>query len=234
MTIDTVFIDLDNTLLDFYAIEDHILGKALRMNGITPTPEVIARYQDINVAQWLLLEQGELELEEVGVRRFELLVNEVNPAVDAKVLSDTYDQLMEDACFLVPGAEALLQELRSQYRLCLVTNGVGEVQHTRIHKCGLEDYFDAIFVSSDLGCVKPSVDFFEACFATLGGVDAARSVMIGDGINADVRGGIQMGMRTIWFNPWGHENNTEWHPDAEIVSLKDVPALLEVWENEDR
>ena len=215
MTIDTVFIDLDNTLLDFYAIEDHILGKALSMNGITPTPEVIARYQDINVAQWLLLEQGELELEEVGVRRFELLVNEINPAVDAKVLSDTYDHLMEDACFLVPGAEALLQELHSQYRLCLVTNGVGEVQHNRIHKCGLEDYFDA-------------------CFATLGGVDAARSVMIGDGINADVRGGIQMGMRTIWFNPWGHENNTEWHPDAEIVSLKDVPALLEVWESEDR
>ena len=234
MTIDTVFIDLDNTLLDFYAIEDHILGKALSMNGITPTPEVIARYQDINVAQWLLLEQGELELEEVGVRRFELLVNEINPAVDAKVLSDTYDHLMEDECFLVPGAEALLQELRSQYRLCLVTNGVGEVQHNRIHKCGLEDYFDAIFVSSDLGCVKPSADFFEACFAALGGVDAARSVMIGDGINADVRGGIQMGMRTIWFNPWGHENNTEWHPDAEIVSLKDVPALLEVWENEDR
>ena len=234
MTIDTVFIDLDNTLLDFYAIEDQILGKALSMNGITPTPEVIARYQDINVAQWLLLEQGELELEEVGVRRFELLVNEINPAVDAKVLSDTYDHLMEDACFLVPGAEALLQELRSQYRLCLVTNGVGEVQHNRIHKCGLEDYFDAIFVSSDLGCVKPSADFFEACFAALGGVDAARSVMIGDGINADVRGGIQMGMRTIWFNPWGHENNTEWHPDAEIVSLKDVPALLEVWENEDR
>lgn len=234
MTIDTVFIDLDNTLLDFYAIEDHILGKALSMNGITPTPEVIARYQDINVAQWLLLEQGELELEEVGVRRFELLVNEINPAVDAKVLSDTYDHLMEDACFLVPGAEALLQELHSQYRLCLVTNGVGEVQHNRIHKCGLEDYFDAIFVSSDLGGVKPSADFFEACFATLGGVDAARSVMIGDGINADVRGGIQMGMRTIWFNPWGHENNTEWHPDAEIVSLKDVPALLEVWENEDR
>ena len=51
MTIDTVFIDLDNTLLDFYAIEDHILGKALSMNGITPTPEVIARYQDINMAQ---------------------------------------------------------------------------------------------------------------------------------------------------------------------------------------
>ena len=104
---------LDNTLLDFYAIEDHILGKALSMNGITPTPEVIARYQDINMAQWLLLEQGELELEEVGVRRFELLVNEINPAVDAKVLSDTYDHLMEDACFLVPGAEALLQELHS-------------------------------------------------------------------------------------------------------------------------
>ena len=54
MTIDTIFIDLDNTLLDFYATEDHILGEALSRHGITPTPEVVARYQDINVAQWCL------------------------------------------------------------------------------------------------------------------------------------------------------------------------------------
>lgn len=233
MTIDTIFIDLDNTLLDFYATEDHILGEALSRHGITPTPEVVARYQDINVAQWLLLEQGVLEIDEVGVRRFALLVEALGHSADAQALSDTYEHLMEDACFFVPGAKELLEYLSKEYRICLVTNGMGEVQHNRIRNCGLEAYFDDIFVSSDLGCVKPNADFFEACFEKLGGVDVKRCVMIGDGLNADMRGGIQMGMRTIWFNPWGHENNTEWQPDAEIVSLKEVPVILEVWENED-
>lgn len=233
MIIDTVFFDLDNTLLDFYATEEHILGEALSRHGITPTPEVVACYQDINVAQWQLLEQGQIGIDEVGVRRFALLVEALGHSADAQALSDTYEHLMENACFFVPGAKELLQVLSTQYRLCLVTNGMGEVQHNRIRNCGLEGYFDEIFVSSDLGCVKPNADFFEACFAALGGVEASRSVMIGDGLNADMRGGIQMGMRTIWFNPWGHVNNTEWKPDVEIVSLKEVPAILEVWENED-
>lgn len=233
MNLDTVFIDLDNTLLDFHATEEHILGEALTRHGIDPTPEVVARYQDINVAQWLLLEQGELEIDEVGLSRFVILVNELHHSADAKALSDTYESLMENACFFVPWAKELLEILSAHYRLCLVTNGMGEVQHNRIRNCGLEGYFDEIFVSSDLGCVKPNPDFFEACFEALGGVNPADCVMIGDGLNADMRGGIGMGMRTIWFNPWGNENHTDLQPDAEIVSLKDVPAILEVWENED-
>lgn len=233
MTIDTVFIDLDNTLLDFYATEDHILGEALSRHGIAPTPEVVARYQDINVAQWLLLEQGKIGIDEVGVSRFARLIEEFGYSADVKALSDTYEHLMENACFLVPGAEALLQALSEHYRLCLVTNGMGEVQHNRIRNCGLEGYFDEIFVSSDLGCVKPNPDFFEACFKVLGNIEVKNCVMIGDGLNADMRGGIQMGMRTIWFNPWGHQNATSLRPDAEIVSLKEVPVILEVWENED-
>lgn len=233
MKLDTIFIDLDNTLLDFYATEDHILGEALSRHGIEPTPEVVARYQDINVAQWLLLEQGKLGIDEVGVRRFVLLNEALGHPTDAQALSDTYESLMEDACFLVPWAKELLEVLSKDYRICLVTNGMGQVQHNRIRNCGLEDYFDDIFVSSDLGCVKPNPDFFEACFEKLGGVDVKRCVMIGDGLNADMRGGIGMGMRTIWFNPWGIVNHTDLRPDAEITSLKDVPLILEVWENED-
>ena len=89
-----IFIDLDNTILDFYAAEEEVLGPALAACGITPTPQVISTYQRINLAQWALLEQGEVSIDEVGVRRFALLIDSLGICADAHVLSDTYERML--------------------------------------------------------------------------------------------------------------------------------------------
>lgn len=222
-----VFIDLDNTILDFYAAEEEVLGPALAACGITPTPQVISTYQRINLAQWALLEQGEVSIDEVGVRRFALLIDSLGICADAQVLSDTYERMLASACHFMPGAQALLDALSGVYRLFLVTNGMASVQVARIDHAGIAPYFEKCFISSDLGAVKPHRAFFDACFAVIDGFSRNEAVIIGDGLGSDIAGGIQAGIGTIWYNPRSLANTTPWQPDAEVAELAAVPALLE-------
>ena len=56
--IKTIFLDLDDTLLDFTGGEAHALSRALGEMGVTPTPAILERYHVINASQWELLEEG--------------------------------------------------------------------------------------------------------------------------------------------------------------------------------
>ena len=159
MQFQDIFIDLDNTILDFYATEAEVLGKALAAGGIAPKEDTLALYHHINLRQWQLLEEGAVSVDEIGVRRFALLVDALGVDVDAATLAQTYEAMLADACHFMPGAEALLAALAPRYRLHLVTNGMASVQYDRIRRAGIDRYFDHLFVSSDIGAVKPHAAF---------------------------------------------------------------------------
>ena len=80
--------------------------------------------------------------------------------------------------------------------------------------------------------MKPSQAFFDACFAQIEGFDRSRAVILGDGLGADICGGLQAGLRTIWYNAQEVINESPWQPDVEVRHLADVPAVLMAWENE--
>ena len=227
--IDTLFIDLDNTILDFCATETHVLGRALQENGIAPRPEVEALYRRINQEQWTLLEEGKVAVEDVGERRFALFLQALHSDVDVHALSNTYDRLLKECCFFMPGAVELLETLSKTYRLYMMTNGMECVQYGRIHRAHIEPYFEQIFVSSDIGYAKPSPEFFEACFAQIENFDRTRAAILGDGLNSDIHGGLLVGLHTIWLNTANKPNNSIWQPDAEVHALSEVPAILAEW-----
>lgn len=232
MSVDCVLIDMDNTILDFYAAEEAVLGRALAACGITPTPATLALYGRINAAQWQLLEQGAVGVDEIGERRFALLCEALGVTVDAGRLAQTYETMLGHVTTFMPGAEAMLDVLSQRYRLYLVTNGMANVQHARIESAGIAQYFEALFISSDLGAVKPQRAFFEACFVQIEGFEKKRCVILGDGLNSDIRGGIQAGIATVWYNPKGLRNDSPWQPDATVSDLRHVPALLGRWDEE--
>ena len=142
MQFQDIFIDLDNTILDFYATEAEVLGKVLAAGGIAPQEDTLALYHHINLRQWQLLEEGAVSVDEIGVRRFALLVDALGVDVDAATLAQTYEAMLADACYFMPGAEALLAALAPRYRLHLVTNGMASVQYDRIRRAGIDRYFD--------------------------------------------------------------------------------------------
>lgn len=225
--IQTVFLDLDDTILDFQKAETEALKKALIRFQIEPNAEVIARYSDINRAQWAALERGELTREQVKYRRFALLLREFNLKQDAEALRQEYETLLGIGHYFLPYARELLVALHAKYRLFLASNGTSAVQNGRIRSAGIAPFFERIFLSEEVGFVKPQKEFFQNCFAKIPHFDPDRSIMIGDSLTSDIQGGINAGIRTCWFDVRQTGNATEIRPDITVTSLQQIPAILE-------
>ena len=222
-----VLIDLDNTILDFDWAEKRALTAAFREVGIEADPELLARYNAINRLQWELLEDGLLTREQVLLRRFEILFEEKGIRASAAGVGERYEALLADGYHFLPGAEELLQRISGRYRLYLASNGSASVQAARIASSGIGRFFDGIFISEELGADKPTKDYFCRCFAKIPSFDPERALMVGDSLTSDIRGGINAGIRTCWYNPSGRAPDREIRPDYEIRSLGELPPLLE-------
>ena len=124
-----IFLDLDDTILNFTAGEAKALTQALRESGIEPTRAVLDRYHLINIAHWELLEEGRITREEVLVRRFEQLFRELGIPHSGAAVNDRYEHLLSLQHDFIPGAEQLLKDLAPRYDLYLASNGAAAVQH---------------------------------------------------------------------------------------------------------
>ena len=224
-----IFIDLDNTILDFDRAERIALEKAFIDFGIAPTEELLARYHEHNERHWQMLERGEISRSHVLTGRFAALFAERNIACDPEAIQPAYERYLCIGHYFLLGAQALLDALYGKYRLYIASNGNLQVQKSRIESADLARYMDDIFISELIGFNKPSREFFERCFAQIPDFKRDETVMIGDSLTSDIRGGINAGIRTIWYNPLHRENKMDFAPDAEVDALGGIPALLEAW-----
>ena len=221
-----LLLDLDDTLLDFGASEADGLQKTLRSVGIEPTEEIVRRYSEINDAQWKLLELGKLTRTEVKRRRFALLFEWLGVERVVEAVRLYYEKVLGETHVFYEGAEQFLKDVHGKYRLYIVSNGTTAVQNGRIASAGIADYFDGIFLSEEIGYVKPQRAFFDVCFSKIPGFDASDAIILGDSLTSDIQGGINAGITTCWFNPKGKEGRADIHPDYEVRSLSEFVALL--------
>ena len=224
--IDSVFLDLDDTIFDFHKAEAIALEDTLREMGITPNQILTARYSEINLAQWKRLELGIATREEILTDRFKIFFEEIGADVDARKARQTYEDKLGCGHYFIDGAEELLDNLKGKYRLFLASNGTAAVQVRRIASSGIEKYFDAIFISQTVGYDKPSKEYFDKCFASIPNFSKKNAIIIGDSISSDIKGGINAGIKTCLFNPKHRKNETDVKPDFEIFSLSEIPTLL--------
>lgn len=221
-----VLFDLDDTLFDFHKAEKIALTKTLVHFGIDPTEETLALYSTINAAHWKRLELGEISREEVKVGRYRELFKTIGVECDPVKATAYYESMLAIGHYFMPGAPELLEELYRKYRLYIVSNGTAKVQEGRIGSSGIAKYMDGIFISQILGANKPDKQFFDICFAEIPDFSLSETVIIGDSLSSDIKGGINAGITTVWFNPKGIENNNDIKPDYTIKELSEVPGLL--------
>lgn len=88
-----LFLDLDDTILDFHKAERIALSKTLRQFGAEPTEEVLALYHKINLWHWEQLEKGKLTRDEVQVGRFAALLRELGVSADAVRCTRSYEKI---------------------------------------------------------------------------------------------------------------------------------------------
>ena len=223
--IEFLFLDLDDTILDFHKAERLAISKTIRDFGVEPTESILARYHAINKWHWEQLEQGKLTRDQVLVNRFQALFDELGQNVDAAACAKSYERNLSVGHYFLPGAEEAVKSLYKKFRLFLASNGTATVQHGRMTSAGLYPYFEQVFVSQNIGYNKPSREYFDACFARIPGFDAGRAMMVGDSLTSDIRGGINAGIQTVWVNP-SHKDCGDIRPDYQIENLSQLEDLL--------
>jgi putative hydrolase of the HAD superfamily len=128
---------------------------------------------------------------------------------------------------LAPGALDVLTALRARgCKLGLVTNGFAETHHDKIDRLGLRERMDAFFLADEVGMVKPDPALFRHACAVLGS-EPARTAMVGDRYERDVRGAHEVGLFTVLVDvhaiplPAGGPR-----PDAVVATIADVLGAL--------
>ena len=222
-----LFLDLDDTILDFHKAERIALSKTLAGFGLEPTEEVLARYHVINRLHWERLERGELTRDQVLEGRFRVLFTELGHPVDAVAVTRCYERNLGIGHYFLPGAQEAVQRLHEKYRLFLASNGTASVQHARLTSAGLYPYFEKVFISQDIGYNKPAKEYFDACFSQIPGFDPAKAMMVGDSLTSDILGGIRAGIKTCWVNPNHLPPRQDIPADLEIENLSQLESLLE-------
>ncbi len=221
-----VFLDLDDTIFDFHRAERIALSKTLASLGLHPDPAVLARYSEINAAQWKLLEQGKTTRAELKVRRYALLFEEFGMEISPVLAARTYEKNLGIGHYFIEGAEELLKTLHRDYRLFLVSNGSSDIQRGRIGSSDIHLYFEKMFISEEIGFNKPDARFFDAIFAEIPDFDKTQAVIVGDSISSDIKGGKNVGITTVWFNPSGASAPPDTRPDHTVSRLCELPPLL--------
>jgi YjjG family noncanonical pyrimidine nucleotidase len=223
---DLVFIDADETLFDFRKAERHALRQSFELFELEYSDDALLAYEAINSAIWKRLEKGELDQERLKVERFELLFDTLDADADPAAFSTTYLDWLGKGSFLLPGALETCGYLAGKYRLAMVTNGIKEVQRARIGASPIAAHFAALVISEEAGSSKPDPAIFDYACGLLGNHDKGKMIMIGDSLSSDIRGGINFGIDTCWFNPSVAPNPTELKPTYEIRSLEELKRIL--------
>ena len=221
-----LFLDLDDTILDFQKAERLAISRTFRSFGLEPTEQVLERYHVINRLHWERLERGELTRDQVLTGRFQMLFEELGIPAQPQAIAKGYEHNLGLGHYFLPGAKEALDTLRGKYRLFLASNGTASVQHSRLTSAGLYPYFEEVFVSQTLGANKPSRAFFDACAARIPGYDPRKALMVGDSLTSDILGGINAGMKTCWVCPRGAQGRPDIVPDYRIEALSQLPELL--------
>lgn len=222
-----VFIDLDDTLLDFNRAEEKAVSDAFAHFGIEPTMENVLHYADINHSCWRMFEKKIVDLDTLKEMRFYKMLNDLDADVSAHDIAMYYEDCLKENAYLLPGSIDALDALYKDYRLWLASNGTTRVQSRRVELSGIGKYFTGVLVSEDLGYIKPDREYYELTFCKIENFSRENAVMVGDSLSSDIQGGINAGIRTIWFNPKHTENNSGVVPDYEIDDISKLKNLID-------
>lgn len=210
-----VFFDLDHTLWDFEKNSALTYEKIFKEHQLQVDLEkFLAFYIPINADYWKLFREEKMTKEELRYARLHTTFTKLDMYVsDATIhqLADDYIKYLSTFSHLFDGVQEVLNYLKPNYKLHIITNGFHEVQQYKLKGAMIDHYFDCVIDSEMVGVKKPNPLIFEYSLKKAF-VKPENSLMIGDNAEADILGAKNAGMHTIHFN-----SNGEPELDGEIT-----------------
>lgn len=225
-SITTLIFDLDGTLCSYGTNLENSLSRTFDGEPVAFSAE---EYQEEFGNQFDKAINDEVDRPDLSFRKrifFEVLSNKEAGAKDSEVtegkileLGERFKEIREGSLQLFPEVPEVLEELRSDYQLGLLTNGPSDLQWSKIKILGIESWFEDIVVSGEHGTAKPDPEIFEIALEGLGS-DRTHSVYIGNSQKYDVAGANRAGLPVVWRRDESEEEIKDAVPDAVIEDLK--------------
>ena len=231
-----LFIDIDNTLLDFDGYVRETMKKGFQKFGLKPyTEEMFPVFRRINTELWQEIEEGKLTLAELTKIRWSRILETLNIDFDGIRFEEYFREGLFHSALPVDGATEMLSYLEKKYLLCAASNGPYEQQRNRLKKAGMDPFFSHFFISERIGVSKPAEAFFTRSIQELNealihrGEDPATPseiMIIGDSLTSDMAGGQKSGLKTCLFDRERKYKKEDLAVDHIICDLREVSSIL--------
>ena len=195
-----ILFDVDNTLIDFDIDQKKAYFSAMKEVNINCTDEMYNDYYEVNRGLWHKFDDGKIKLSELFIKRHEIFFEKYNINIDANKFEEILNIEFQKTGTLIKGVKEILDILKKNYILIIITNGKQEQQYKRLENAYLLDYFFKIFISEEIGYSKPDIKFFDIVLESIPNIEKQEILIVGDSISSDILGGINAGIDTCWYN----------------------------------
>jgi putative hydrolase of the HAD superfamily len=223
MKIEHVFFDLDHTLWDFEKNSDLTFQKIFSKHNINlEVDDFLKVYKPLNRQFWKLYREEKITKQQLRYQRLKTAFDDINYVISddlINILANEYIECLPHFNHLFKGTFELLEYLKNNYALHIITNGFEEVQIKKMESSKISHYFDVVITSESVGVKKPNAKVFHHALA-LANAKKENAIMIGDSIEADILGAINVGMEAIHCN---FENEI-----INNINFRSVSSLLEI------
>ena len=225
-----LFFDLDHTLWDFDANAMETLADVykeldLQAAGVNDFDLFCKHYLHHNAILWDRYHHGYISADDLKWKRmWRTLLEFKNGSEElARKMSGYFLEVLPTKQNLFPYTHEILQHLKDKtYKLHLITNGFEKTQWRKLDNSKLGQYFEEVITSETSNSVKPNKEIFEYALR-ITGAELTQSIMIGDNLDADIKGAINAGMDSIFVN----------HINAELKGIKPTYVITHLRELEE-
>jgi putative hydrolase of the HAD superfamily len=198
-----IFFDLDHTLWDFDRNSGYAFELVFKKNKINiAIDDFLKHYIPRNQYYWKLYQVDKISLQDLRYLRlkdvFDVLAFKISDAMIDQ-LSEDYIEYLPSSNLLFDGAIEVLEYLKPNYKLHIITNGLHFVQEKKLKNSNINHYFTTITNSELAGVKKPHQGIFDYALS-LANASKVDSIMIGDSLEADIEGALDFGMDAVFFN----------------------------------
>lgn len=232
-----VWIDLDDTLIDFRAnsrVALRLLYDEMNLGRFySCCNDWIAAYEKNNKSLWDRYNRAEITKEFLRIERMRAVIADAWQGGNDDLVSLSWEMdrvylaRLAEQKTLVGGAREMLDYLRGrEYNIGVLSNGFSQVQHLKIASAGLTDKIDLVVLSDDIGVNKPDRRIYDYAMGKAGCPNPEAHVMIGDNPDTDIAGAIAARWGAIYFNRGKVATPVMHERFVEIGSLASVICLL--------
>ena len=223
-----IFFDLDRTLWDFDSNSAETLNEIIFKYELDrvmdDTALLVEAYHRINLELWVLYRKGLMTKEVLRTLRFRMSLKEfgIEDEALAVKIGEEYLRMSPMKTILIPHTIDILEYLKSNYHLHIITNGFRETQEKKLMNCSLDQYFTTMTTSETVGHNKPRQEIFHHAISS---AQARKrdSLMVGDDLEVDIAGARGYGIDQVFLNRDGiRHNDPVTYEIKSLLELKDI------------